>query len=77
MGTVVMMKTLPKREPKTLATPRVVPIFHSSSIRESLSYQVHTWGSFSSETTMKQGVGGVQTGWQVLSVFLLRDNFYF
>lgn len=76
MGTVVMMKTLPKRELKTLAAPRVVPIFCSSSIGESLSYQVYTWGSFSSETTMKQGVGGVQTGWQVLSILLLRENFY-
>lgn len=76
MGAVEMMKTLPKREPKTLAAPGVVPIFCSSSISESLSYQVHTWGSFSSKTTMKQGVGAVQTGWQVLSM-LLRDKFYF
>lgn len=76
MGAVEMMKILPKREPKTLPAPSVVPIFCSSSISESLSYQVHPWGSFSSKTALKQGVGAVQTGWQVLSM-LLRDKFYF
>lgn len=62
MSPVVMMKILPKGELKTPAAPKVVPIFCSSSTRESLSYQINTWGGVFSETTIKQGMGGVQTG---------------
>lgn len=36
-----------------------------------------TPGEVSSETTIKQGMGGVQTGWQVLSVLIPMDNLYF
>lgn len=77
MSAVVMMKFLPKRELKTPAAHKVVQIFCSSSIRESLSYQINTWSSLFSETAINQGVGGVQTGWQILSILLLMDNLCF
>lgn len=77
MSPVVMIKILPKGELKTPAAPKVVPIFCSSSTRESLSYQINTWRGLFSETTIKQGMGGVQTGWQVLPIPFLMDNLCF